>query len=74
MKLWVTLLQFWVLATLAATSPVATTSAPISNLTFQEKHGCPSQGCPHNSARSLLGSGGLEVVYGVIIVSFAALL
>jgi hypothetical protein len=73
MKFRVTLLSLWFLATLIAASPVAEPSVAMSNSTFEEKHGCPSQGCPHNSASSILGSSCLEAVYGALIVSLAAL-
>ncbi|KAN0106160.1 hypothetical protein V8E51_009036 [Hyaloscypha variabilis] len=74
MNLPVTLLFFWTLATLATSSPAAGPSATMLNSTFEEKHGCPTQGCPHNSARSQAGFGGLEAAYGVIVISVAALL
>jgi ABC-type phosphate transport system permease subunit len=72
MKFPVTLLSLLILITITAASSLEPSSILESNTTFQEKHGCPSQGCPHNSA-STLNSGCLEMVYGAIIISLAAL-
>lgn len=74
MKLQITLLSLLALVALSAASPLASSSNEVSNLTFEEKHGCPSQGCPHNSASSIIGSGGLGTIYAAILMSFAALL
>jgi hypothetical protein len=72
MKFPATLLSLLILITITGASSLETSSVLKSNTTFQEKHGCPSQGCPHNGA-STLNSGCLEVVYGAIIMSLAAL-
>jgi hypothetical protein len=74
MKYPVTLIFLWILIAFTAASPVEPSTMATTNSTFEEKHGCHSQGCEHESASSASKSGCLEALYGAMIISFVALM
>jgi hypothetical protein len=74
MKVSLSILSTSLLLIFAHASPHQAPGVLVSNTTLVEKHGCPIGRCNGtHSAASSLSPGCLEVIYGVILLSFAAL-